>query len=332
MTEVNIQIDGSGTGAGTDDAVLPFQVEGLDVRGRLVRLGPQLDRLLKRHAYPAPVARVVAEAVTLTVMLGTSLKLTGRFQMQTKSDGPIGMIVVDFDAPNRMRAYAQFDPAEIRPGASAADLIGKGHLALTIDQGGAMNRYQGVVPLDGLGLEAAAHQYFLQSEQIPTRIRLAVGEVAAAGNVSWRAGGLFVQFLPEAPERMRQPDLPPGDVPEGTASPSIEAEDDEDDAWTEAKALAGTVEDHELLDPSLSSERLLYRLFHERGVRAFETQAIIEACRCSEDRIRQMLQRFSRQERADMLDPSGKIAVTCEFCSTGYSIAPDSLPEPDANN
>jgi molecular chaperone Hsp33 len=329
MTELKLQIDGSGSGAGTDDAVLPFQVEGLDVRGRLVRLGPQLDRLLKRHAYPAPVARVLAEAVTLTVMLGTSLKLTGRFQLQTKSDGPIGMVVVDFDAPNRMRAYAQFDPGEIKAGTTPADLIGKGHLALTIDQGGTMNRYQGVVPLDGLGLEAAAHQYFLQSEQIPTRIRLSVGEITDANGSAWRAGGLFVQFLPEAPERMRQPDLPPGDAPEGTLALPHSAEDD---AWTEAKALAGTIEDHELLDPLLSSERLLYRLFHERGVRAFETQPIIEACRCSEERIRQMLQRFSREERADMIDTKGKIAVTCEFCSTSYRIAPDSLPEPDANN
>jgi molecular chaperone Hsp33 len=329
MSEVQVQIDGSGTGAGTDDAVLPFQVEGLDVRGRLVRLGPQLDRLLKRHAYPAAVARVLAEAVTLTVMLGTSLKLSGRFQLQTKSDGPISMIVVDFDAPNRMRAYAQYDAGLISVDASPAALIGKGHLALTIDQGGAMNRYQGVVPLDGLGLEAAAHQYFLQSEQIPTRIRLAVGEVADARGSQWRAGGLFVQFLPEAPERMRQPDLPPGDAPDGTPE---QAAPSEDDAWTEAKALAGTVEDHELLDPSLSSERLLYRLFHERGVRAFDTQAIVEACRCSEDRIRQMLQRFTAQERSDMVDGAGKIAVTCEFCSTQYVIAPESLPPPDAKN
>jgi molecular chaperone Hsp33 len=327
-----------GDGPGTDDLLLPFQVDRLDVRGRVLRLGPSIDTLLKRHAYPPAVSRLVAEAAALTVLLGSALKLDGRFQLQTKSDGPVSMLVVDFDAPDRMRAYAQFDAARIADGQSVADLLGTGHLALTIDQGGAMNRYQGVVALDfsgsdaagreGSGLEIAAHQYFRQSEQIPTRIRLAVGEVAVPGGTRWRAGGLFLQFLPEAPERMRQGDLAPGDAPDGR---EIEAAS-EDDAWTEAKALADTVEDHELLDPGLSAETLLYRLFHEPGVRVFAGQPIVEACRCSQDRILGMLRRFSAKERNDMVGEDGRITVTCEFCSTRYDIDPadPAVVEPDA--
>jgi molecular chaperone Hsp33 len=308
-----------GEGPGVDDFLLPFQVDALDVRGRVLRLGPAIDALLKRHAYPAPVLRLVAEAATLTVLLGSALKLSGRFQLQTKSDGPVSMLVVDFDAPDKVRAYAQFQADAIHPGLSAAALLGTGHLALTIDQGGSMNRYQGVVPLDGLGLEAAAHQYFRQSEQIPTRIRLAVGEASAPGGMQWRAGGLFLQFLPAAPERMRQGDLAPGDAPQGVETPAFS----EDDAWIAAKALADTVEDHELLDPGLSAEKLLYRLFHEPGVRVFEGQRIVESCRCSQERILGMLRRFTDQERQDMVGADGTIAVTCEFCSTQYDVSPE---------
>jgi molecular chaperone Hsp33 len=308
-----------GDGPGKDDFLLPFQVDRLDVRGLVLRLGPALDMLLKRHAYPPPVSRLVAEAATLTVLLGSALKLEGRFQLQTKSDGPVAMLVVDFDAPNRMRAYAQFDAAGIDRKASSAALLGRGHLALTIDQGGTMNRYQGVVPLEGDGLESAAHQYFRQSEQIPTRIRLAVGEMGVPGGSLWRAGGLFLQFLPEAPERMRQGDLHPGDAPEG----SIIHRFKEDDAWTEAKVLADTVKDHELLDPGLSAEQLLYRLFHEPGVRVFGGRPIVEACRCSQERIMTMLRRFTDEERRDMTGEDGRIAVTCEFCSTRYEVTPE---------
>jgi molecular chaperone Hsp33 len=201
-------------------------------------------------------------------------------------------------------------------------LLGKGYLGLTIDQGPDMQRYQGLVALEGQGLEAAAHQYFKSSEQIPTVVRLAVGEMLTEGENgprhAWRAGGMLVQFLPEAPERLRQADIDPGDAPEGTFVDDVS----EDDAWVEAKSLASTVEDHELIDPQLSSERLLYRLFHERGVRIFERQDIMEACRCSEQRIREMLRNFSPEERRDMIADDGKIAVTCEFCSRNYIVEP----------
>ena len=305
---------------GQDDLVLPFAVTPLDIRGRVVRLGPSVDRILKQHGYPEPVARLVGEAAALTALLGSALKIEGRFQLQTKTDGAVDMLVVDFDAPDRLRAFARFDAERLdAAGAKAtpAELLGHGHLALTIDQGADMSRYQGVVPLEGQGLEAAAHQYFAQSEQIPTLVRLAVAQSVTGEGSAWRAGGLLAQFLPESEDRRRQVDLDPGDAPEGfvRAAP-------EDDSWSEAKALAGTAEDHELVDPTLSSERLLYRLFHERGVRVFEPQPLRDACRCSHERIAGMLRSFSRDERHDMIGADGRIGVTCEFCGVRRDFDP----------
>ncbi len=269
---------------GVDDFVLPFAVEALDVRGRVVRLGAALDTILARHGYPDAVARVIGEAAALTVLLGSALKFEGSFQLQTKSDGPVEMLVVDFDAPDRLRAFARFDAervAALGSGAQrSAELLGSGVLAMTIDQGSERSRYQGVVPLEGQGLEEAADQYFRQSEQIPTRVRLAVAEQFEGGRRTYRAGGLMVQFLPTSPDRMRQADLHPGDIPEGHPANDLKPPA-EDDAWVEAKSLVATIEDHELVDPAVSSERLLYRLFHERGVRVFEPQHVHEECRCS---------------------------------------------------
>jgi molecular chaperone Hsp33 len=310
---------------GHDDVVLPFAVEPLDVRGRIVRLGASIDTVLSRHAYPAAVSRVLGEAAALTVLLGSSLKFEGRFQLQTKTDGPIDMIVVDFDAPDRLRAMARFDrdrldalgPGPLKTG----DLVGAGHLAMTIDQGSERSRYQGVVALEGQDFQEAAHQYFRQSEQIPTQVRLAVAEQFEDGRHTYRAGGLMIQFLPSSPDRMRQADLSPGDIPEGHPSNDL-MPPSEDDAWVEAKTLLATVEDHELVDPAVSSERLLYRLFHERGVRVFEAQAVHEECRCSQTRVMSMMRRFSVQDRRDMVGDNGRIGITCEFCSRFYDLDP----------
>lgn len=299
-------------GQGYDDRVLPFAVEPLDVRGRVVRLGEAIDQILGRHDYPLPVARLVGEAAALTVLLGTSLKIDGRFQLQTRSDGAVGMLVVDFDSPDKLRAFARFDMEKLAAQNLGGALLGNGHLAFTVDRGTDVSRYQGIVALAGQGLEEAAHQYFRQSEQIPTRVRLAVAQNVTGTGATWRAGGLLLQFLPAAPERQRQVDLDPGDPPDGLAL----AEPSEDDAWTEAKALAATIEDHELVDPTLSSERLLYRLFHERGVKVFNSRHVQSACRCSNERIRAMLRNFSASERRDMIGENGKIGVTCEFCSS----------------
>ena len=310
--------------AGRDDDVLPFAVEPLDVRGRVVRLGPAIDRILARHAYPEPVARVLGEAAALAALLGSSLKFEGRFQLQTRTDGVVDMLVVDFDAPDRLRAFARFDADKLAAAGriGSCELLGAGHLALTIEQGADRSSYQGVVPLEGQGLEAAAHQYFRQSEQIPTLVRLAVAQnVTAGGGAVWRAGGLVVQFLPDSPERQRQADLDPGDAPRGSAPPTA-PDFVEDDSWAEAKALAGTIEDHELVDPTLSSERLLYRLFHERGVKVYPPQTLRDACRCSRERVEAMLRGFSAQDRADMVGDDGRIGVTCEFCSTKRDFDP----------
>jgi molecular chaperone Hsp33 len=302
-----------------DDILTTYTVEGLHTRGRVVRLGPALDAILQRHDYPPVVARVVAEAAALAVLLGGSLKEEGRFQLQTQSDGPVSMVLVDFDAPSNLRALARFDANALEGRAAGADLLGKGYLAFTIEPDGLASRYQGVVELDGRGLQHAAGEYFAKSEQIPTLVRLSVGQTLTAEGPSWRAGGLIAQFLPESEERRRQADLHPGDAPEGHVVHEIP----EDDAWTEAKALAVTTEDHELLDPRLSSERLLYRLFNERGVRVFPPTSLADVCRCSAERIDVMLQGFTSQERQAMVGDDGMIGVTCEFCSVKRIFDPE---------
>jgi molecular chaperone Hsp33 len=303
-----------------DDAVLAFEVDALDLRGRLTRLGPALDEILTKHDYPPPVGKLLGEAIVLTTLLGSSLKFDGRFILQTQSDGPVSFLIVDFQEGDRLRAYARYDASRIKDGLSSGDLLGKGHLAMTIDQGPDMSRYQGLVALDGGGLEAAAHEYFLRSEQIPTRVRLAVGEEWRGGDGGkrhWRAGGILMQFLPKAPERARQADLHPGDAPEGTVVHTVA----EDDAWVEGQSLIATVEDVELIDPDLSGERLLYRLFHERGVRVFSPRPLSARCSCSREAVSAMLKSFAPQDRAEMVK-DGKVVVTCEFCSSVYEFTP----------
>jgi molecular chaperone Hsp33 len=313
----------------TEDAILPFEVASLDLRGRVVRLGAALDQTLANHDYPAPVAKLLGEAIVLTVLLGSSLKFDGRFILQTQTDGPVRMLVVDFNSPGRIRACARFDRTRVEAAiaaraASAGELLGSGHLAMTIDQGPDMSRYQGLVALSGGGLEDAAHEYFLRSEQIPTRVRLAVAEEISADTTGprhrWRAGGMLLQFLPKKAERMRGPDLDPGDAPEGTAPHAIA----EDDAWVAGRSLIATVADIELIDPELSSERLLYRLFHEHGVRVFRAVAVEAKCSCSRQSVEDMLKSFSQDDRDHMVE-NGVISVTCEFCSSTYVFAPEEV-------
>jgi molecular chaperone Hsp33 len=285
-----------------------------------------IDEILRRHAYPDPVSDLLGQATTLAVLLGSALKFEGRFQIQTRTDGPVDLLVVDYEAPDRVRGYARFDATRLRDDMSTADVLGRGQLGLTIDQGNDMSRYQGIVALDGQGLEEAAQQYFRQSEQIPTRVRLAVGQVMqtnGAGDLApkWRAGGIIAQFMPTSPERQKMMDLHPGDAPEGASI--FEAH--EDDAWTEARALVETVEDHELIDPTLTSEALLYRLFHESGVMVFDAAPVTAQCRCSTDRILAMIKGFPQHERQAMVADDGMIGVTCEFCSTRYQVSPEEV-------
>jgi molecular chaperone Hsp33 len=318
-----------------DDTVLPFEIAALDLRGRVARLGPVADDILSRHDYPAPVAKLLGEAIVLATLFGSSLKFSGRFILQTQTDGPVRMLVVDYSTEGRIRACARFDKTRVNAAASAqsvsaGELLGRGHLAMTIDQGAEMSRYQGVVALEGGGLEEAAHEYFRRSEQIPTRVRLAVAEEFSAGPKGaqrrWRAGGMLLQFLPKSPERMRSPDFDPGDAPEGMTSQTVP----EDDAWVEGRSLMATLEDVELIDPSVSAERLVYRLFHERGVRVFRNANIVAKCSCSREGVSAMLRSFPQEDRVDMVE-NGTISVTCEFCNETYIFDPDEIEDDPVN-
>jgi molecular chaperone Hsp33 len=306
-----------------DDHVVPFEVSALDVRGRGVQLGPLLDQILGRHDYPEPVARLLAEAVVLTTLMGTALKFDGKFILQTRTDGPVDMLVADFATPQSMRAYARFDKAAVDAAIAAGDtspeaLLGNGVLALTIDQGEHMQRYQGVVPLERTSLEEAARLYFRQSEQIPTEVRLAVARMVVRGEAGreerWRAGGVMTQFLPAAAGRSRMPDLPGGDGSDDEA-------EEMDDAWSEALALMATVEAAELVDPEVGAERLLYRLFHEHGVRVYDGTTVIDNCSCSRERIKGILDGFTAEEIEDSIE-AGTIRVDCQFCSKRYAFDP----------
>lgn len=326
MSETSLEQFGLDRPESGDDVVVPFTLENLDSRGRVVRLGDALDTIINRHGYPEPVARLLGEAIVLTALVGTSLKFEGRFILQSRTDGPVSLLVVDYDTPDGLRAYARYDKdqlqAQVAEGKTKPeDLLGKGILALTVDQGVHMDRYQGIVALEGEGLEEVAHTYFQQSEQIPTRVRLAVAEYSERGQprARWRAGGVLLQHLPESEVRT-MPDLPgDGDFENEETSDRNFVEDDR---WTEAKALLDTLSDVELADPELSSERLLFRLYHETGVRVFDPQILVERCTCSAERVEQMINDFTPEEREDMV-VDGEIEVVCEFCSAHYAFNPN---------
>lgn len=321
--------------AGEDDHVIPFAVEELDVRGRTVRLGGAIDDILGRHDYPEPVSRLLAETVALTMLLGTALKFEGRFIVQAQGNGPVSLLVVNFQTPDKVRAMARFDEARLDEAVKAGQaaptqLLGEGHLALTVDQGAHMNRYQGVVAMQGDSLEEMAQAYFLQSEQIPTLVRLAVGQSldrGDGGRAKWRAGGFLAQYLPRDSSKMPVRDLHPGDDPnagshdaDDTADPSL----DQPDHWREAEALIGTIEADELVDPQVGADQLLFRLFHERGVRVFEGMPVRDECTCSSERAHTTVKTFGDDPDPDMIK-NGAIEVTCEFCSTQYRFDPQSL-------
>jgi molecular chaperone Hsp33 len=301
-----------------DDLVLPFEVKPLGIRGRLVRLGPVIDDILARHDYPASVSALLAQSVALAALLGSTLKFQGKFILQTKTEGPVTMLVADFASPNGIRGVARYnrpglDAAGVSP--SEAELMGDGYLAMTVDQGADMERYQGIVPLGQGTLADAAHTYFAQSEQIPTRLHLAAGPLHTRGDKAqhWRAGAILIQHLPREGGYQS---FPAGDAPEG-----YEETVHEDDDWVKARMLIDTVEAHELLDPSLSAEDLLYRLYHEDGVTVYPPLKLQRHCSCSLETVSDMLKNFSADDRAAMVK-DGAIEVVCEFCSTPYRFNP----------
>ena len=310
-----------------DDYILPFTTDKSRALGRLVRLGPLVDDVLQRHDYPSAVSQVLGQALALTGMLGSTLKFDGNLIVQTQTDGALGFMVTNFEAPGKLRGYASFDAERCAEVGEAlphhGKLLGAGHMALTIDPGGYMDRYQGIVGLANHDLSDAANSYFRQSEQLPTFVRLAMArrQVADGGDRAWhwRAGGIMVQYV--SPVGGRESD---GGEDDGGNANWLVGERDED--WQRVSMLAATVEDHELLDPTLSPERLLYRLFHEEGVRASQPVALQSFCRCSRERVATFISTFKGDDINGMLDDDGKIAITCEFCNNVYRFEPTAAP------
>lgn len=310
--------DGAAGPAGIprDDIIMPFQVDPFALRGRVVRLGPVVDTILGKHDYPAPVRRILAEALALAAALAATLKFDGVFTLQTRSDGPIRMIVADVTSDGAVRGYAQFDaerlaalgPEDEALRASVPRLLGAGYLAFTVDQGSDMDRYQGIVELSGATLADCAHHYFRQSEQLETGIKIAAGEARAAdGSRAWRAGAMMIQRL--APEGA-QGSAEGCDIDQ----PLRLAQEEAEDGWRRAMILMGSATSAELMDPGLPAWTLVDRLFQAEGVKLYRPQELTHACRCSRERVVAMLRALPRSEVEDM-KVDGRIEVTCEFCN-----------------
>jgi molecular chaperone Hsp33 len=288
------------------DEAIGFTLPQRHARGRLVRLGPVLGEILSAHEYPAPIARILSEALTLTALLGAMLKDAGgqlTMQAQTES-GIIDLLVCDFRG-GELRGYVRFDRDRLvgTPALPTLEaLFGKGYLAITFDQAATKERYQGIVPLEGASLAEAAQSFFAQSEQIPSLVRLAVDDT---GHV---AGGLLLQHLPEG-EEGRERLHTRLDHPE----------------WEHVRALAETIRARELHDLDLPIETLLWRLFHEEEVRVLPAVPMVRGCRCSPEHVRGIISRFTAEEQADMADDNGVISVACEFCSRSFPIGPGEL-------
>ena len=288
-----------------DNLAAAFQIDGQPVRGRIVRLGDAVDAVLGAHAYPEPVAALLGEACVLAALVGSSLKFDGRLIVQAQGDGPVRYVVADYDTQGFLRGYCRFDPdavAEASTGfarTGAQTLLGQGVFIMTLDQGPDRERHQGVTPIEGESLSLCAEHYFAQSEQVPTRVRLAVGAVSTEAGQSWRAGGAMIQMVA-------------GDDARGST----------EEAWERAEALFTTIADDELIDPQVPAETLLFRLFHEDGVRLEAARALEARCRCSEERVRGMLDSFPEAERAEMVEDDGMIHVTCEYCAKVYDLKP----------
>ena len=327
-----------------EDLVLPFRIEHQEASGRLVRLGPAIDDILARHAYPDRVSEILGQALLLVAMFGSMIKdrqsamepskpgarPQERFILQTQSDGAINLIVADYVYPGHLRGYARFNEdavLSLDEKQLAGKLLGKGHLAMTIDRGSETDRYQGIVSLEDEGAEAglsgAANQYFQQSEQLPTFIRLAMAKHfdAMAEKTTdqpqswhWRGGALMIQKLTSVGGHKTSPRSEP------PAFPTDGPQEEED--WNRTHIISQSIKDHELLDPLLSSADLLFRLYHEDGVRIFDPLSIKAACSCSLSGVEKMLAGFTRGERKDMTKEDGKVHITCEFCNRAYEVTP----------
>ena len=308
-----------------DDTVLPFQLDKADVRGRVARLDGVLSGVLKQHDYPPAVEALVAEMALLTALIGQSIKLRWKLSLQVQSRGAVRMIATDYYGPTedgepaRIRAYASFDADSLTDGAPF-DQVGDGYMAIMMDQGNGMKPYQGITPLAGGSLAACAEAYFAQSEQLPTRFSLSYGKSSAPGvDEHWRAGGIMLQHMPKA-SPFASGDGGSGEGGLLTADDLVDGDDAEN--WNRANILLDTVEDMELIGPSVAPTQLLVRLFHEEAPRVFDAQQVKFGCTCSEERVRQSLSIYSAKDIEKMTTDAGRVTADCQFCGAHYDLDP----------
>ena len=308
-----------------DDTVLPFQLDKADVRGRVARLDGVLSGVLKQHDYPPAVEALVAEMALLTALIGQSIKLRWKLSLQVQSRGAVRMIATDYYGPTedgepaRIRAYASFDADRLTDGAPF-DQVGDGYMAIMMDQGDGMKPYQGITPLAGESLAACAEAYFAQSEQLPTRFSLSYGKSSAPGvDEHWRAGGIMLQHMPKA-SPFASGDGGSGEGGLLTADDLVDGDDAEN--WNRANILLDTVEDMELIGPSVAPTQLLVRLFHEEAPRVFDAQQVKFGCTCSEERVRQSLSIYSAKDIEKMTTDAGRVTADCQFCGAHYDLDP----------
>ena len=313
----------NGTQIAWDDSVLPFQLDASDIRGRVARLDGVLDGILSQHDYPPQVEALVAEMALLTAMIGQTIKLRWKLSLQVQSKGAVRMIATDYYGPDkegrsaRVRAYASYDADRLTDG-PAFDQIGEGYFAVMIDQGDGMKPYQGITPLDGGSLAACAEAYFAQSEQLPTRFQLSFGKSTIPGEPEhWRAGGVMLQHMPKA-----SPFAAQGEGSGEVLAASDLVQGDEEENWNRVNILLDTVEDLELIGPSVPPTDLLLRLFHEEQPRVFDAQAVRFGCTCSEDRVRQSLSIYSAKDIEKMTTDAGRVTADCQFCGAHYDLDP----------
>lgn len=291
--------------ASLNDLILPFQVAGGAVRGRLVRLGPAVTEILAGHAYPPAVGRLLSETLALAAVLAGSLKYDGVFTLQAQGNGPVSLLVADVTSAGDLRGYARFDAEALAQAAgdTVPALLGTGYLAFTVDQGPKTERYQGIVELTGATLAECAKQYFTQSEQLDTEVM-----IASTPEPAPKAAALMIQRMPGS-----QPGAP------------ILTVDESAEAWRTATILLASLTEAELLDPALDAGQVPYRLFHGEGLQMWEAKALRAQCRCSEGKIASALRSIPRAEIEALKDAAGQVAITCEFCRTVYAFDDQAL-------
>ncbi|NRA98303.1 MAG: Hsp33 family molecular chaperone HslO [Rhodobacteraceae bacterium] len=310
-----------------DDTVLPFQLDRPDIRGRIARLDGVLDQVLSQHDYPPLIEQLVAEMALLTALIGQTIKLRWKLSLQVRGDGPARLIATDYYGPTKdgepakIRAYASYDAERLDETADPFSQIGSGYFAILIDQGEGMVPYQGITPIAGGSLSSCATTYFAQSEQIPTRFALSYGRSQEPGRPeSWRAGGVMIQHMPKASPLAK--DAP---APESLLQPEDFLDEEGGENWGRVNILLDTVEDLELIGPSVPTTDLLVRLFHEEEPRVFEAQPVKFGCTCSEEKVRQSLSIYSARDIAHMTTAEGVVTADCQFCGAHYELDPKTL-------